>query len=265
MPTPGSSDHVTAAFFDVDNTVIRGTSSFHLALALRRAGFVRSRDLLIFAYHQSRYLASGENARRIQRIRTRALSLIAGHSVAEVTAVGDEVWEQVLSLRIYDGTRRLIDDHLAAGHQVWFVSATPAEIGELIASRLGVTGALCTVAKHENGFYTGELVGPLMHGPNKAAAVRALAAAEGIDLERSYAYGDSLNDVTMMEAVGHPCPINPDGRLRRHAQDVGWPIREFRGRRRRLTRTSMHTASLAGGAWAASLILRSLRRALRGR
>jgi len=172
------------------------------------------------------------------------------------------VYDTVLSLRIYPGTRRLLDEHLAAGHQVWLVSATPVEIGELIARRLGTTGALGTVAEHEDGFYTGRLVGDMMHGRAKAAGVRALAEREDIDLDASYAYGDSLNDVTMMETVGHPCPINPDARLRRYAQDVGWPIREFRGRRRRVARSSVRTASWAGAAWAAALVLRSVRRAV---
>ena len=265
-PTPPAPDALRpAAFFDVDNTIIRGASAFHLAQALRRRGFFATRDLLIFGLHQTRFLIFGENKRQIDEIRARALNLIAGHSVAEVAAVGEEVYDQVLALRIFPGTQKLLDEHLADGHEVWLVSATPVEIGELIARRLGATGALGTVARHENGFYTGELVGDLMHGKAKAEAVRALAAREGIDLAASYAYGDSLNDVTMMQLVGHPCPINPDVRLRRRAQDIGWPIREFRGRRRRLTRSGVSTASWAGAAWAASLVLRSLLRSLRGK
>lgn len=277
VPTPGSTDpedapaagrtppapaHRTAAFFDVDNTIIRGASSFHLARALYQRQFFSTLDIARFAVHQARYLLFGENKQQIDRIRSRALALIAGRSVAEVTAIGEEVYDTVLSLRIYPGTRRLLDEHLAAGHQVWLVSATPVEIGELIARRLGTTGALGTVAEHEDGFYTGRLVGDMMHGRAKAAGVRALAELQDIDLDASYAYGDSLNDVTMMETVGHPCPINPDARLRRYAQDVGWPIREFRGRRRRVARSSVRTASWAGAAWAAALVLRSVRRAV---
>ncbi|UKJ63883.1 HAD-IB family hydrolase [Cellulosimicrobium cellulans] len=277
VPTPGSTEpedapaagrtppapaHRTAAFFDVDNTIIRGASSFHLARALYQREFFSTLDIARFAVHQARYLLFGENKQQIDRIRSRALALIAGRSVAEVTAIGEEVYDTVLSLRIYPGTRRLLDEHLAAGHQVWLVSATPVEIGELIARRLGTTGALGTVAEHEDGFYTGRLVGDMMHGRAKAAGVRALAEREDIDLAASYAYGDSLNDVTMMETVGHPCPINPDARLRRYAQDVGWPIREFRGRRRRVARSSVRTASWAGAAWAAALVLRSVRRAV---
>lgn len=262
MPTPSAHALATAAFFDVDNTLVRGASAFHLGRALYRRGFFSTRDLLRFAYVQGRYQLFGENKRQIDQIRARALQIMTGHSVAEVVAVGEEVWDQVLSLRIYPGTKRLLDRHLANGHQVWLVSATPVEIGDLIAVRLGATGCLGTLAEHRDGYYTGALVGDLMHGRAKAAAVQELAEREGIELAASYAYGDSLNDITMMQGVGNPCPINPDGRLRRYAQDVGWPIREFRGRRRRVTRTGVRTASWAGAAWAGSMVLRSIQRSL---
>ncbi|MNW55139.1 Phosphoserine phosphatase [compost metagenome] len=220
---------------------------------------------MTFAFHQARYLLLGENKRQIDQVRSRALDLIAGRSVAEVVAIGEEVYDQVLSLRIFPGTQKLLDEHIAAGHQVWLVSATPLEIGQLIARRLGATGALGTVAEHEDGLYTGRLVGDMMHGRAKAAGVRELAERHGIDLSASYAYGDSLNDVTMMQAVGHPCAINPDTRLRRHAKDVGWPIREFRGRRRRVANRGLKTASWAGAAWVLGLVMRSIRRSLKGR
>ena len=254
-----------AAFFDVDNTVIRGASAYHLARALYQRKFFGTADLLRFALIQARYLVFGESKDQIDQVRSRALSLIAGRSVAEVTAVGEEVYDTVLALRIFPGTKKLIDEHLAAGDQVWFITATPVEIGRLIAGRIGATGALGTVAEHKDGYYTGRLLGDLMHGAVKADAVRELAAREGIDLEASYAYGDSLNDLPMMVTVGHPCPINPDGRLRRHARDVGWPIREFRGRRHRVAGRSVKTASWAGAAWVFGLVVRAVRRQLRKR
>jgi HAD superfamily hydrolase (TIGR01490 family) len=251
-----------AAFFDVDNTIIRGASAFHLAVGLYRRGFFRKRDLLSFGLHQSRYQLFGENLGQIDEVRSRALSIMTGHSVAEVTAIAEDVYDEVLCLRIYPGTQKLLDEHIAAGHQVWLVTATPVEIGELIAQRLGVTGALGTIAEHEEGFYTGYLVGDLLHGEAKASAVRVLAERDGIDLSQSYAYGDSTNDVPILSEVGFPCAINPDGRLRRHAREVGWPIREFRGRRR-AARRGANAASLAGLAWVAGLVFRAIRRAVR--
>ncbi|MCF4119411.1 HAD-IB family hydrolase [Antribacter sp. KLBMP9083] len=260
-PTPSA----TAAFFDVDNTIIRGASAFHLARAAYQRRFFGTRDLLKFAVIQARYLLFGESREQIDVVRERALSLIAGRSVAEVTTLGEEVYDTVLALRIFPGTRRLLEEHLAAGHQVWLVTATPVEIGALIARRLGATGCLGTIPEHRDGFYTGRLMGDLMHGAAKGQAVRELAKREDLDLTGSYAYGDSLNDLPMMHSVGHPCPINPDGRLRRHAQEVGWPIREFRGRGQRNAGRGLRTASWAGAAWVAGLVLRALRRRLRGR
>jgi len=245
-----------AAFFDVDNTVIRGASSYHLARELHRRKFFGTRDILRFAVIQLRYLVEGESKKQIDEVRERALSLIKGKSVAEVIAVGEEVYDAVLSLRIFPGTKAIIDDHLAKGHEVWFVTASPAEVGSLIARRLGATGALGTQGEHTDGFYTGRLVGDLMHGDAKATAVRELAAERGLDLGASYAYSDSLNDLPMMRIVGHPCPINPDSRLRRYAKQVGWPIEDFRGRGAKMAGRSVQTAELAGGLWALSVIVR---------
>jgi len=252
-----------AAFFDVDNTIIRGASAFHLAHGLYGRGFFSLRDIAWAAAMNARYQLFGENTEQIAEIRSSALSIMTGHSVAEVVAIGEEVYDQVLELRIFPGTRALLDDHLAAGHQVWLVTATPVEIGELIARRLGATGCIGTVAEHRDGFYTGRLVGDLLHGRAKASAVQALAERDGIDLRASYGYGDSANDVAVLSSLGHPVAINPDKRLRRHAREAGWPVREFRDRRRAATRGGLRTASWAGAAWMVGLALRSLRRALR--
>ena len=255
----------TAAFFDLDNTIIRGASAFHLAVRLKARGFFTTADLLRFAVHQARYLAFGENLHQISTLRDRALSIVAGKSVAEIAAIGEEVWDEVLSLRIFPGTHALLREHLAAGHQVWIVTASPVEIGELISRRLGATGALGTVAEHKDGFYTGRLVGAMLHGQAKARAIVALAEREGVDLARSWAYSDSLNDVPILSEVGHAVAINPDRRLRRYSRTVGWPVQEFRGRRRAAARRSAQTASWAGTAWVASLVVRAARRTIRRR
>lgn len=253
-----------AAFFDVDNTIIRGASSFHLARALWQRGFFRKRDIVNFAFQQARYLAVGETKSQIDDVRNRALFLMTGHSVAEVVAIGEEVYDQVLALRVFPGTQKLLDAHISAGHQVWLVTATPVEIGDLIARRLGANGALGTIAEHEAGHYTGRLVGDMMHGQAKADAVEALAERYDIDLDASSAYGDSMNDVPLLSTVGHPCAINPDPRLRKHAKTIGWPIRDFRGRRRAAQR-GLKTASWAGLAWATGLALRSAARTIKHR
>lgn len=232
-PTPERSDaaegagRLVGAFFDVDNTIIRGASAFHLAVGLWRRGFLGAWDILRFAIHQARYLAFGENRRQIDEVRAAGLALLRGHSVAEMRGIAEDVYDEVLHLRIYPGTRRLLDEHRQAGHEVWLVTAGPAEIGELIARRLNAAGALGTVLERADGRYTGRLVGDLLHGEAKADAVERLARREGIDLGASYAYGDSTHDVPLLSLVGNPVAINPDRRLRRHAARVGWPVRTF--------------------------------------
>lgn len=255
----------TAAFFDLDNTIIRGASAFHLAVGLRRRGFFTPLDLVTFAWHQARYLLFGEDLQQIDTVRSRALSIVAGHSVAEMAAIGEEIWDEVLSLRIFPGTQALLADHIEAGHEVWIITASPVEIGELIGRRLEVTGALGTIAEHRDGYYTGRLVGDMLHGAAKARAIAALAEQRGIDLSRSYAYGDSTHDAAILSSVGHPVAINPDRRLRRHARAVGWPVQEFRGRRRVAARRGAQTASWAGAAWMVGVVLRAARRAVHRR
>jgi HAD superfamily hydrolase (TIGR01490 family) len=251
-----------AAFFDVDNTIIRGASAFHLGRALRRRGLFRRRDIARFALDQARYQVFGEDLRQLDDVRSRALGLIAGHSVAEVTSIAEQVYDDVLGPRVFPGTRRLLQAHLDAGHQVWLVTATPTEVGALVARRLGATGAIATVAESHDGVYTGRLVGSFVHGAGKAAAVRALATREGIDLARSFAYGDSINDRPLLESVGQPCAINPERSLRRVATRCDWPVREFRARTRRAARATTRAAVWAGAAWALALAVGKAKRGL---
>ncbi len=135
--------------------------------------------------------------------------------------------------------------HLDAGQRVWLVTASPVEVAEVIARRLGLTGALGTVSEHIDGVYTGRLVGSLLHGPAKVEAVRALAEREGLDLELCSAYSDSANDIPLLSLVGNPCAINPDGGLRAYAKAQGWRVRDYR-RGRKAARVGIPTAALAG-------------------
>lgn len=254
----------SAAFFDVDNTIIRGASAYHLVRELHRRDFFTVGDIAFFARHAADYLLGGENAGQMGIVRDRALSIMKGRSVAEIIAIAEEVYDEVLESKIFPGTRSLLVDHVAAGHQVWLITASPQEIGQLIAHRLGATGAMGTVAEELDGFYTGRLVGDLMHGKNKAAAARSIAEREGFDLTDCYAYGDSENDIPILSAVGHPCGINPEPRLRMHCIDVGWPIHDFRRPRSSMRRKLGSTAGTAGAAWAAAVALRSMARRGRG-
>ncbi|MGL4173059.1 MAG: HAD family hydrolase [Actinomycetota bacterium] len=219
---------LTGAFFDADNTILRGASIFYFARELYRRNFFAAADLWWMARRQVRYRAFGENLDDVHDIRDRALSFVRGHSVAEITAIGEHVYDEVISGKIWPGTLALAHEHLNAGEQVWLVSATPIEMAETIARRLGLTGALGTVAEQRDGIYTGRLVGEPLHGAVKAAAVAELATHHGLALPRCSAYSDSAHDIPLLELVGQPCAVNPDARLRAYARANGWQIRDYR-------------------------------------
>ncbi len=235
-----------AAFFDVDNTIVRGASIFHLARGLYSRRFFTKRDIARFALMQVKFVVAGsEDLNDMESARTMALSFIDGHSVDELVRVGEEIFDELISRRIWPGTRALTQMHIYAGQQVWLVTATPVELAITIARRLGLTGALGTVAEIAAGRYTGRLVGEPLHGLAKARAVEALALREGLDLDRCSAYSDSANDIPLLSLVGHPCAVNPDAKLRAHAKAHGWRIRDFRTGRK-AAKIGLPTAAGAG-------------------
>ncbi len=252
-----------SAFFDVDNTVIKGASSFHIARGLWQRDYFSFRDIVKFAYEQASYVLFGESRDQMDRLREHGLGIIRGWSVAEMTAVAEEVYDEFLASRVYPGTKEIIDEHLAQGHEVWLVTASPIEIGRMVARRIGATGALGTVAEHDDGHYTGRLEGEFLHGPHKATAVRTLAQERGLSLEESYAYGDSVNDAAMLSSVGHPCAVNPDPKMRRLAAERGWTMREFR-KRRKSGRRGIVKSSITGAAWVTIQVSRGVKGACRG-
>jgi phosphoserine phosphatase len=125
------------------------------------------------------------------------------------------------------------------------VTAAPIEIATIIARRLGLTGALGTVSEHVDGVYTGKLVGEMLHGSAKAVAVKELADRFGLDLARCSAYSDSSNDLPLLGLVGDPCAVNPDAKLRAHAREQGWRVRDYRTARK-AARTGLIAAAVAG-------------------
>jgi len=227
-PLAPGADLTAAAFFDVDNTMMQGASIFHFARGLVSRNFFTTNDLVRFAMLQVKFRISGEDAEDIGRSREGALAFVAGRQVSQIVELGEEIYDELMADKIYPRTRELAQRHLDAGQRVWLVTATPVELAQIIGRRLGLTGALGTVAEAEDGIYTGRLFGEMLHGQAKAAAVRALAAREGLDLRRCTAYSDSVNDVPMLSVVGTAVAINPDGALRDVARDRGWQIRDFR-------------------------------------
>jgi HAD superfamily hydrolase (TIGR01490 family) len=261
---PPLPDATAAAFFDVDNTLMRGASIYHFARGLAARKMFGPRDLLRLTWGQLAFrLRGAENADHIDAAREAALAFVAGQRVEDVVALGEEIYDDTMADRIWEGARELTRRHLAAGQRVWLVTATPVELANILARRLGLTGALGTVAETSDGVYTGRLVGGLLHGEAKAAAVQALAEREGLDLARSSAYSDSSNDLPMLELVGHPSVVNPDGDLLKQARSRNWPVHEFRSRRR-VTMIALPMAAGAGaiaGGMAARLAIRRRRAA----
>jgi HAD superfamily hydrolase (TIGR01490 family) len=255
-------DPHAAAFFDVDNTVMQGASIFHLARGLYARDFFTARDIGRFAWAQAKFRVVGrEDMGTVHEARETALSFAAGHTVAELTTIGEEVFDEVMAAKVWPGTRALAQMHLDAGQRVWLVTATPVEVATVIARRLGLTGALGTVAETVDGVYTGRLVGEILHGEAKAEAVRALADREGLELQACAAYSDSANDIPLLSLVGQPCAINPDSRLRAHAREQGWRVRDYRTGRK-AAKVGLPTAAglgAAAGAVAAALSARRKR------
>ena len=236
------SDPRVAAFFDIDNTVVRGASIFYLARGLARRGFFTTRDVVRFLEQQVRFRIGGtEDLADMASATDAALGFVAGHEVDEVVRLGEEIFQETIINKLYPGTLALAQQHLDSGQRVYLVSAAPVELARIIARNVGLTGALGTVSEIENGRYTGKLVGSPLHGPAKAEAVRALAAREDLDLARCSAYSDSANDIPMLSLVGHPVAVNPDGGLRSHARAMGWEVRDFR-RGRRAVKVGVPTA-----------------------
>ena len=246
LATPA--DPRAAAFFDLDNTMMQGASIFHLARGLHRRKFFTTREIASAAWKQAYFRVVGvEDPHHVAQTRASALSFISGHTVVELQELGEEIFDEAMAHRIWPGTRALAQLHLDEGQRVWLVTAAPIEIAQIIARRLGLTGALGTVAEHVDGVYTGRLVGDMLHGPAKGEAVKALAAREGLDLTLCSAYSDSYNDLTMLSLVGDPCAVNPDARLRAYAKHQGWRIRDYRTGRK-AARAGLVTAAVAGAA-----------------
>jgi HAD superfamily hydrolase (TIGR01490 family) len=239
-------DPTAGAFFDVDNTLMRGASIYYFARGLAARKLFGARDLAKMTWGQMTFrLRGAEKSGHIDAARESALAFVAGHRVADIVALGEEIYDDTMADRIWQGTRELTQRHLAAGQRVWLVTATPVELANIMARRLGLTGALGTVAETVAGEYTGHLVGGLLHGKAKAEAIRALAEREHLDLARCSAYSDSANDLPMLTLVGHPNVVNPDAELRAEARRQGWPVHDFRSGRRATT-VALPIAAAAG-------------------
>lgn len=216
-----------AAFFDLDKTIVARSSPLALGPTFYRQGLIGGSALLKAMYAQAFYLLWGASEDRMEKMREEAARISAGWEQERVREVVTEVLEEVISPLIYSEALDLIFEHHEAGRLVCIVSSSPAEIVEPLAEMLDVDMSIATRAVVKDGKYTGELEF-YCYGAAKTEAIQELAAERGIDLGDSYAYSDSITDLPMLEAVGHPVAIDPDRQLAAIAAERGWEVRHFR-------------------------------------
>lgn len=216
-----------AAFFDLDRTLMAGSSGFHWARAGARAGLIPRRQLYADAWANLQFRLQGSTDESTQRVQDRVSEIIRGHRSVEFSRMAPMVLAGVLP-RLYPRMLQVAWEHQDAGRRVYICTAATQEMAQLLATVLGFDGGLGTELEEEDdGVLTGKLVGPFNYGDGKPVRMRELAAAEGIDLARSWAYSDSASDLPMLRVVGHPVVVNPDAELAQVARDEGWDVMRF--------------------------------------
>lgn len=216
----------TAAFFDLDKTVIAKSSTLAFSKPFFSQGLINRRAVLKSSYAQFLFLMSGADHDQMDRMRTYLTNMCTGWDVEQVKAIVGETLHEIVDPLVFAEAAELIADHKLCGRDVVVVSASGEEIVAPIARALGATHAMATRMVAEDGKYTGDIAF-YCFGEGKVEAIRALADREGYALEHCYAYSDSVTDLPMLEAVGHPTVVNPDRALRKEASARGWPVRSF--------------------------------------
>ena len=252
----------SAAFFDLDRTLISGSSAFVLGVAAWRAGLVPPGQFGRDAMGAIAFRFSGASDNTSNGVRDRILGAVKGIRVDDLVALNADIVPRLLD-KVRPEAQALVDRHRHAGRATYIVSASPIELVDPLATALGMTDGIGTVAEVVDGRYTGRLVGPFCYGEGKVTAITDLARWEGLDLGQCYAYSDSISDLPMMHAVGHPVAVNPDSQLEREARANGWPIVVFSQRTKtvmRRTGAGLGAAALAGTSFATGWRLSSARR-----
>ncbi len=221
---PPPSDRPIVAFFDVDNTLMRGASVYYVGREAFRRGLISWRDIALFGWHQFRFIAVGENRQHLSTAKDRALGLVSGHTEEALITMANEMYERDFAPKLWPETVELTRAHLEKGHEVWLITATPQLVAQVIADRLGLTGAIGTRVQALDGVFTGALDGHVIHGDEKAAVALQFASDRKADLADCWAYSDSSNDIPLLTMVGNRVVVNPDAKLLAHAKEHGWEV-----------------------------------------
>ncbi len=263
MAADGDRAAPAAAFFDLDRTLMEGSSAFQFGRAAYKAGLMSRRRLIADGWANVRFRLQGATDQTTHALRDRISDSLTGTRVRDLQRLGPDVLARILP-RIYPRMLALAYEHQDAGRRVYIFTAASQELAEMLAHVLtfdGGIGSQFSAAK--DGVYTGEPTGLFIYGADKARAIRRLAEREGIDLSQSYAYSDSASDLPMLRAVGHPVVVNPDKELLAEARENGWQVLRFDRLSRRLkTAVGLLGAAAAGGVGSAVLAGRG--RQLRG-
>ncbi len=216
----------SAAFFDLDRTLMSGSSAFYFGKAAYREGLLPMKRLVADGTAALTFRLFGATDEQSEAVRERLLATVAGLEAEKLTSLAPGVIEELLP-KIKPEANALLDMHREAGRDVYIISASPIEIVGELARALQITGGLGTQSEIVDGVYTGNLAAPFCYGEGKADVIRRLSAELGYDLSRSYSYSDSASDLPMMQIVGHPVAVNPDRSLMAIAHRRGWPVVEF--------------------------------------
>jgi HAD superfamily hydrolase (TIGR01490 family) len=249
--TPIASSGPSAAFFDLDRTLISGSSAFLLGIAAWRAGLVPTRHLVKDGIGALAFRVAGASDDTSERVRDRILGAVEDMRVEDLVALNADLVPKLIE-KVRPEAARLVDLHRHAGRATYIVSASPVEIVEPFAKAMGMTAGIGTRSEIFEGVYTGRLAGPFCYGPGKVEAIEELARWEGLHLDQCWAYSDSASDLPMLGAVGHPVAVNPDARLERVAGQHGWPIVVFSKRTKAVVRRTTQGVALSAAISAAA-------------
>ena len=254
-----------AVFFDLDRTLMEGSSAFQFGRAAYRAGLMSRRRLVADALANIRFRLQGASDEATQALRDRISSSLAGTRVKDLERLGPDVLAGILP-RLYPQVLAIAHEHQDSGRDVYIVTAASQDLAELLARVLALDGGIGSrFSEVVDGVFTGRPTGLFVYGAGKARAIEQLATREGIDLSESYAYSDSASDLPMLRLVGNPVAVNPDAELGRVARAEGWQILRFDRLGRRLkAAAALAGAAIAGGAGSAALAARARRTTLPG-